>query len=538
MFTQLTAHDRPFTRTGALALAGGLFAAELALIGIIYKHAISFTCLDNWPAWACSGASGVLVSVYASAAALALYFILRPTPLRLVLADAGRAWRPLLWNLIGFAIALVPVGLLRDGGGTEALPMTFAFWSLGFTLLCLGLAGYVAPVARWRALFASDGLNLTLVTLAGISAPYLASLIRPLWRIDAITDATFQAVVWSIGALGYAVDADPETKIIGADGFYINIAPVCSGIEGIALVTIFVTLYLTLFRKELRFPLVLLLYPAGIAVSASLNIVRITVLLIIGLHGNPELAVGGFHSHAGWLMFTVIALGVVLVARSVPVLQVAPPQREGMPKQPSADVVPLLQDPNVARIMPFAIFMFSALLAQAFSQSPGLVYPLRALAMAAGLILFWRIYLALPWRPSRASLIAGAVIGAFWVLVPYAPADTAPSHGGLTGALLVGWLIVRGFGTIVLVPIIEELFFRDYLEGKLRGFAGPILAACVTAALFALLHNRWAEAFVAGLILSWVMSQRRQISDAIAAHGVANAIIYGVALATAQMHII
>ncbi len=533
----MTVQSRSLPRVSALALAACLFVVQVGAIGVTYKHAISFTCLENWPAWACSGASGVLVSVYAVLAALTLFFILRPAPLSRLLAEAGHSLRPLLFNLAGFVTTLIPIGLLQDGIGTETLVPTFAFWIAGFGLLCCGLGIFVAPLTRWRTLVTAHGPALAAVVLSGLSAPYLASLIRPLWRIEVITDNTFQAVSWAIGALGYSVTAYPETKVIGADSFFINIAPVCSGIEGIALVTIFVTLYLTLFRRELRFPLALLLYPAGIAVSAFLNIVRITALLAIGLEGRPELAVGGFHSHAGWLMFTLIALGIVLTARSVPFLQIAP-SADHAPAQVAQAMPPLLEDPFAARILPFAVFMLSALFAQALSQSPGLVYPLRTLAMAAGLVLFWRVYISLPWRPSLLSVTVGAGVGIMWVLVPYDAGNVSPAYGTLTGGLLIGWLVVRGFGTIVLVPFIEELFFRDYLESKLSRFAGPILAALITASLFAVLHDRWAEAFVAGLAFSWVMARRRQVFDAIAAHAVANAIVYAVALTTGQMHII
>ena len=49
----------------------------------------------------------------------------------------------------------------------------------------------------------------------------------------------------------------------------------------VPLVTIFVTLYLWLFRAELRFPRALLLYPLGIAASAALNVLRIGALLTL-----------------------------------------------------------------------------------------------------------------------------------------------------------------------------------------------------------------------------------------------------------------
>lgn len=521
-------------RRFALGLASVLLVVQLGFIGVTYKHLIDFHCLSNWPAWACGGASGTLVAFYTMFAALALFFVLRPAPLKNLITDAGHSMRPLLWNVVGLLIAMIPVLFLIEGSGTSSLLPAFAFWTVGFGLLITGLLGYVAPVARWRALVTREGLALGGVGLAGVAAPFLATLIRPLWQLETIADLTFRAVVWSIGALGYDVQTLPSEKIIGTNEFAISVAPVCSGIEGIALVTVFVTLYLRLFREDLRFPRAFLLYPAGIAVSAFLNIVRITVLLIIGLEGDPDLAIGGFHSHAGWLMFTVIALGVVLVAQSVPWLHkaVAPSAA------PVKALPPLTQDENAAQIIPFAIFMLSALLAQAFSSAPGVVYPLRVIAMAAGLAVFWQVLRALPWRPTATALGVGAAVGIMWVLVPYNPEDTTPAHGGLAGALLVGWLIARGLGTIVLVPVIEELFFRGYLETKLRQVGGPIVAALLVAGLFAFLHDRWAEAFVAGLAFSWVMAQRRQVADAIAAHAVANAIVFGVALATGQMHII
>lgn len=160
---------------------------------------------------------------------------------------------------------------------------------------------------------------------AGAAAPVLAMKLQPVWHLDSIAGATFSATRWLVGALGYDVIADPVARHIGADDFVISVAPVCSGIEGIALVTIFVTLYLWLFRSELRFPRALLLYPLGIAASAALNVVRISALLILGIEGQPDLAVGGFHSHAGWVMFTAVALGIIAVARQVAWFNRAPP---------------------------------------------------------------------------------------------------------------------------------------------------------------------------------------------------------------------
>jgi exosortase E/protease (VPEID-CTERM system) len=319
------------------------------------------------------------------------------------------------------------------------------------------------------------------------------------------------------------------------------VAPQCSGIEGIALVTLFVTLYLCLFRKDLRFPRALLLYPVGILASAAFNVLRIAGLLIIGLEGSPELAVGGFHSHAGWLMFTLVALGIVALAQTVPALQKAPAAGATGATTPKAPPLPFRQDPIVAAILPFAVFMLSAQLAQAFSQSPSLVYPGRVVLMAGVLALFWPLYARLPWRADPVAVGAGVLIGLAWVLIPVEAGDGPPPYGTLTGVALVGWFLMRGIGTVVLVPIIEELFFRSYLEKRLRlgeGRLWIVIAALIGAALFAALHDRWAEAFVASLIFSWVAWRRGNITDAILSHAAANLVVFSVAWATGQVHII
>lgn len=253
----------------------------------------------------------------------------------------------------------------------------------------------------------------------------------------------------------------------------ISVAPVCSAIEGIALVTIFVSLYLWLFRAELRFPHALLLYPLGIAASACLNVVRIGALLILGIEGQPDLAVGGFHSHAGWVMFTAVALGIIAVARRVtwfnraPAAAVAP-----------APLPPLRRDPVAAHILPFAVFMLTAIVAPAISPNPAMFYPIRVILLAAALALVWPALRGIAWRISPLAWKVGAAIGVMWVASPVAPSDAAAPYGALTGGMVALWFLLCGVGTVVLVPLVEELFFRDYLESQLRG-PGPDAGAPV-----------------------------------------------------------
>ena len=524
-----------------LALAVLLLAAQLLVIGLVFKHGIDFRCLDNWPPQACRTASRSLASLYCVIAALGLFALLRPALFRDLLARAGHDARPLGLNMAGFALAMLPVLFMRQGQGAAMLVPAFAAWTAGMALVLGGIGGWLAPRALWMRFLARAGATLAVVMAAGAAAPLLATRLQPLWQLDGIASATFSAVRWLVGALGYEVTADPVARHIGSGDFMISVAPVCSGIEGIALVTIFVTLYLWLFRTELRFPRALLLYPLGIAASACLNVVRISALLILGIEGQPDLAVGGFHSHAGWVMFTAVALGIIALARRVAWFNRAP-----LAVAAQTPLPPLRRDPVAARILPFAVFMLTAVVAPAISQNPAMFYPIRVILLAAAVALVWPALRGIAWRFSPLAWAVGAGIGALWVAIPVAPSDAAPPYGALTGGMVALWFVFRGIGTVILVPLVEELFFRDYLESRLRGAAPDapaplwrsILAMLVTAALFAALHDRWAEAFVAGLAFSLVLRRSGRIADAIAAHAMANLIVFAAAVATGNLAII
>lgn len=524
-----------------LIFAAVLLAAQFLVIGLLFKHGIDFHCLDFWPAAACGGASRALAGLYCAIAALGLLALLRPQQFRDLLAAPGSDPRALLLNLAGFAITLLPALFLRESGDARQMMLpAFACWGVGMALLLAGLLGWLANRDRWMRFLRAVGPALPVAIITGALAPVLAMRLQPLWQLDTIADTTFRMVDWLVGQLGYDLYSDPVTKIIGTDEFRISVAPVCSGIEGIALVTLFVTLYLWLFRAETRFPRALILYPLGIAASIALNIVRISALLILGIEGQPELAVGGFHSHAGWIMFTLVALGVIAVARNMVWLRKTPADAA-----PRSALPPISRDPQAARILPFAVFMLTAVLVPAISQSPAVLYPARMLLLAAVVALFWPIYRRIDARISPMALVAGAVVGIVWALIPVAPASQPP-YGDLAGAALIGWYLFRGLGTILLVPLVEELFFRDYLESRIRGAAPDqpapmwrvVLAALVTAALFAALHDRWAEAFAAGLAFSLVARRSGRIADAVAAHAVANAVVFAAAVLTGNLAII
>ena len=516
-----------------------LAALELLVVSLAYQHDFVFTCRATAPAWFCAFAGRIVPRVLGAAAALGLFAFANRAFL------ANLPWRrtidtnALMLNAFGVAFVFLPWFILSDASSPVIVLLGALSWSIGGLLATAGFALAMLPAPSWRAIAQKGGLTLAPLVVIAMALPELSELLFPIWnQTGGVTDLTFNAVLKITELMGYDVISIPEDKYIGDDTFAILVGAQCSGIEGFLLITVFLAIYLTLFRDELRFPLVLILFPLGILLSWVFNVARISGLLAIGFNGHPELAVGGFHSHAGWLSFTVLSILMILATRAVPWFNRAAPVSQTASRQ-APDVLPFFSDPTVMRILPFLVFMASALVVSTLSQTPGQHYPWRALAMAAALAAFWPTLRTLPWRVDALSVVAGIGIGLLWIVT--APATGSAPYGTLTGTALAIWLVARLLGTTLLVPVIEELFFRDYLLLRLvrsDRIWPMLLAVVVSTVAFAALHDRWILAAIAGLVFAGLTLRSRNVTDAIVAHALANGSIAVWALVTDSWHIL
>lgn len=96
------------------------------------------------------------------------------------------------------------------------------------------------------------------------------------------------------------------------------------------------------------------------------------------------------------------------------------------------------------------------------------------------------------------------------------------------------FLVVRILGTSVLVPIVEELFWRAWLmrwlidKEFLKVPLGQYLPSAfwITALLFASEHGSfWEVGLAAGIIYNWWLVRTRSLADCIVAHAVTNGIL-------------
>ena len=411
------------------------------------------------------------------------------------------AFSALLWMACG-AGSLVTWGL-------AAKPPAFWFGSL---------------VRAWKILVAGAVIGIVAVEIGGTTGRLWGTFHR--W--------TFGAARTVLSWLDPEVFCRPENLVLGVRNFSVSIAPVCSGYEGIGLIWAFLAGYLMLFRRDLRFPQALLLIPIGTVIIWLFNVMRIVVLVLVGAWGRPEVALGGFHSQAGWLAFNIVGLGLVAVSRRV----------GWFSKVDDATEMPPVatRNPTAAYLGPFLAIVATAMVTGAMSDGQfDRLYPARVLAAVAVLIVFRQAYAGWRWSWSWPAFAVGMVAFFIWIaLVPASGTDERASGIILARNLAdlsswggASWLAARSIGSVVIVPLAEELAFRGYLARRLiaadfEKVPGASLtwpALIVSSVLFGAVHQRWAAGTIAGMFYAIIYRYRGQLSHAVLCHATTNALI-------------
>lgn len=402
-------------------------------------------------------------------------------------------------------------------------------------LVAIPLAAFAfMPPGLWLGLVRNTGGLWAYAAAAGALAWLAGSLNRWLWRISA--GLTFGLVKAMLHPFLSRVVADPASRSIGSPSFHVEISPQCSGVEGAGLMLIFGVLWLWIFRKEIRFPHALLLIPAGVTVLWLLNALRIAALILIGNAGAPAVALGGFHSQAGWIAFNVVALGFSVGVQRLPWIATSQPR--------SALSESAGRNSTAAYLMPFLMILAAAMVSRSVSVGFEWLYPLRFFAAGAALWLFRREYRELDWSFGWSGPAVGVAVFGIWMSLDLAAGVRTESHiatglASLTTGSAFTWLAIRTLSAVVTVPIAEELAFRGFLIRRLvsadfeslsmRSFSYISLLA--SSVLFGLLHgDRWLAGTMAGLLYAGVFLRRGKIGEAVVAHATTNALLAGLVL--------
>jgi CAAX prenyl protease-like protein len=191
--------------------------------------------------------------------------------------------------------------------------------------------------------------------------------------------------------------------------------------------------------------------------------------------------------------------------------------------------------PSVPYVAPFVLFLA---LTSAQAMVPGgiaVAYPAKTILVGLAIVALWR-WLDLTGAPHWPLAVAtGLALAVVWVLPeglypllgednPYDP------FAELTSTRAWTWLAFRVFGTAVIVPIVEEFFWRGFLiRWLIKADWRKVLPGtftwysfAATSVLFALEHHRWLVGLVAGVVFNLLYYRTRSLRACVLAHGVVN----------------
>jgi exosortase E/protease (VPEID-CTERM system) len=424
--------------------------------------------------------------------------------------------------------ALVPLSYLlyRDTATDAALVAVTLLWILIAACAALAALLVMAPLALWQAAMRVLGAIWWYAGIAALLGTGTMQLSQRLWEPTAAL--TFELVRRLLAPILPALVADPLTLVFSTNHFAVQIVEGCSGLEGVGLILAFSCAWLLYFRREYIFPRALLLIPAGIAASFGLNVLRIAALILIGNAGFPDVAVYGFHSQAGWIAFIAVACGLVLLSRRSSWLN-------RMAAHSTAS--PTMHNPTAVYLMPLLAILAAGAVSHAMSGSFEFFYPLRVIAGLMMLARYRQRLAAIDWRCSWRGPAVGVCVFLVWIVAAHflLPRGAMPEKLAAAPATLRGfWIASRIAGTVLIVPVAEELAYRGFLMRRLinadfesvpfNAVRWPALA--VSAVAFGLAHGAmWLPGSIAGVAYGLILVRRDRLGEAVAAHAVSNALL-------------
>lgn len=213
---------------------------------------------------------------------------------------------------------------------------------------------------------------------------------------------------------------------------------------------------------------------------------------------------------------------------------------------------------ELPRVVPFVLFLaIGAAQGSFFAGSEYWLYAAKTI-LIAGLLYYWRgLITEMRWAFSVSGVVAGLAIAALWIgldgVIPSLDAiwyglrklvtgEAAPEVTPdqpwnpvtfFSGQPALGWALVavRVFGRSLVVPAMEEVFYRSFFY---RYIANPkflempigvwhSVAFLVTCTAFSISHpGQWLAALICAATYQWLVIRHKRLGDAMLAHGVTN----------------
>ncbi len=218
----------------------------------------------------------------------------------------------------------------------------------------------------------------------------------------------------------------------------------------------------------------------------------------------------------------------------------------------------MLQNPTVAYIAPFLIFIGMLAIQKSLAFLGDWEYAVRVLVVGASIWFFSRKVLDFKVRFFAPSLAIGVATFFLWI----APDSIFPGwrqHWLFTNSVMGEvkislsaeqlaspiLLLFRTISAALLVPILEELFWRAWMLRWLvkKDFEELPMGSCdrqsfwIVAALFAVEHGPyWEVGLLTGIVWNWWMTRTKSLGDLIFVHATTNLVLSLYVIWTKKWH--
>ena len=202
----------------------------------------------------------------------------------------------------------------------------------------------------------------------------------------------------------------------------------------------------------------------------------------------------------------------------------------------------LQASPLLARVLPFVVFLaLTSCQGSLGTESHFWVYLAKCVVGVWLIRVTWPLVSEMRWVISFEALLAGTLVFILWVTldVPYTkfsqPDDSWNLQKQFAAAPVMVWVFagVRIAGSTLLVPMLEEVFYRSFLYRYIlapnwmftahSSFAvKPFL---ITSIVFGFTHQHWLAGIACGIIYQLLVIRTNRIGDAITAHAVTNLLL-------------
>ena len=213
--------------------------------------------------------------------------------------------------------------------------------------------------------------------------------------------------------------------------------------------------------------------------------------------------------------------------------------------------------PSLPYVAPFAVFIAFLALERFLPVDIQVLYPVRVSVVLAVILVFSRSALDFEVKNALGSLVLGIAVFVVWV-APDALWPGYRSHwlftNSITGRALMSipagvqtnllFIVFRLVGCSLLVPVLEELFWRGWLArwlidshdfGRVPLGAYTAMSFWTGSLLFASEHGPfWEVGLIAGVAYNWWMCRTRSLANSILAHAVTNGCLSLYVLTTGQ----